>query len=144
MKERWKMSDLGLFNTKFEINQRLLSDYDTALRKLHLEKDVQLSEKEKACDSILKIIKPLCDSLNSTPSATRDLNESHIKESLKNRFVKKHNLPWSNYIEIISVIREKLEQHKCNFKNIEISVLNDIGDALNIECSKLFHRIRGR
>lgn len=137
------MSDIGLFNAKFEINQNALAEFDSALRIAKSVSGVAESEKLKVIKQISNVLLPIVAAIENQPTTAPGINEQNILAILHKAATEKKGLDWLGYKNNIQAIFEKVRKEDLVFTNSEFSILNDIGDALDIECNRYYQRIRG-
>lgn len=136
------MSDIGLFNAKFEINQNMLADFDNALC-VAKNTNASSQEKKKAAILISNVLLPIKAAIENHPATAPGINEQNILAILHKTVTEKKGLDWFEYQINIKNILNKVNNENIIFTNTEFSILNDIGDALDVECNRYYQRIRG-
>lgn len=131
------MSEFGVLASRFEVNNRSLRDFDTALRSYKRTKDDK--QKDKDIAKLLLVLSPIWEVLVGNLSDSMSINETRVIEILR----EKHWREWASYKDAVIRTIGKLKQHEVNLTSEEINILNDIGDALDSECSFLFEKMRG-
>lgn len=136
----WKMSDIGLSGAQFEINQELLREFDNALGKIQSN---QVVNQSSVVSSILSVLEPIGQSISYQVSLSSTINQYNIIESLKKKVILNEKTDWQNYVVKLQEIIEKIKSNQIDLNKTEIGILNDIGDALNDECNRHYHNLRG-
>lgn len=135
------MSKLGVISSKFDLNSRSLKEFDESLltlkaRRGHLE-SIELKESVK---KMLKVVKPISESVRNNLTASSDISENSIILILKER----HEREWPEYQKNILKLSEKLGAKMSDLTEKDFLILEDIADALDAECEYLFQRMSGR
>jgi len=136
----WKMSDIGLFGSQFEINQESLREFDNALGKIQSN---QVVNRSLVVSSILSVLEPIGQSISYQVSLSSTIDQYNIIESLKKKVSLDEKTDWQNYVVKLQEIIEKIKLNQIDFNKTEIGILNDIGDALNDECNRHYRNLRG-
>jgi hypothetical protein len=134
------MSKLGLISSKFDINSRSLKEFDESLLALKEKKyQPESSELTDAINKILKIVKPISESVRNNLTTSSEISENSIILILKER----HGRNWSEYQESILSLGEKFTTSAPSLQLTEkdFQLLEDIADALDAECEFLFQRM---
>ena len=133
------MSDFGIFASRFQVNNETLTDFETAIRYVKIKKDnTQLKNDEKYIEIIINILSPIVQSIQGKLSDTLSFENQNIVEILRKRKSK----TWPIYKNHIIKLQEKINSGNLSLSEQELVILNDIADAMDIECSKLFKRMR--
>jgi len=132
------MSEMGVFASRLHINSQSLRAYDEALKILKKTGD-QSKEIE---EQLLIVLLPLKEVLSDKLSESSVINERSVVNTLKKLSEYKVNLNWSEYKSAIVHTIKKIEQKK-KLQQEDFIILNDIGDALDMECAYLFQKLRG-
>ena len=135
------MGHLSFFASKLNNNIKKLEDYDNAIRffKSKIGKDINFERHKEEVEKLLNIIEPISSVLKGELSKSTEINEYNIIDTLK-RNSEKDN--WVNIKEEILNINENLHQNIFKFVEIDLKVLNDLGDAIELECNKLFNKMK--
>ncbi|UCH95554.1 MAG: hypothetical protein JSV88_01565 [Candidatus Aminicenantes bacterium] len=134
------MSKLGLISSKFDINSRSLKEFDESLLALKEKKyQPESSELKDSINKILKIVKPISESVRNNLTTSAEISENSIILILKER----HGRNWSEYQESILNLGEKFTTPAPSLQLTEkdFQLLEDIADALDAECEFLFQRM---
>jgi hypothetical protein len=131
------MSDFGLFTSKFRQSTNLLRDFDRALRYLKRSESHGDSQDAIPVGAILTVLKPISKMLEGNLSESTSFDEESVIEILYRR----HGKFWQAYKERVIKLTNELESGKTKVSEDEFSTLNDIADAISIECATLFKRI---
>jgi hypothetical protein len=135
------MGEMSIFASKYSACSLSLKQYDDALRFLKKNKDVEKnSETLSAVDKILRVINPISEVIQDKFSTSTAIDESSVLHILR----QKHERDWFSYKEKIVYLRDKLQTFEFELSPLDIDILNDLGDALDVECSALFKRLRVR
>lgn len=135
------MSDFGLLASRFNDNTNLLRNFDVALRyfkKLDIYEDsTQTSEH---VEKLLYVLKPVSETLNGFLSKTMSFDEQKITAILKQRRIR----DWLEFKEHLIRLTDSLSSGETRMNQDDFEVLNDVADAIDMECANLFRRISGR
>lgn len=132
------MGDLSVVASKFNISSVSLKEFDDALRLLKKREEiVKTAEMEEHINKLLKVINPISKAIKGELSASIEIDERHIVSIIKNR----HSRDWPAYKEQILQLNSKLKSPRFRLTRSDIDILNDIADALDIECGNLFRRL---
>jgi hypothetical protein len=136
-----KMGDLGILVSKFSVNSKSLREFDEALRYLRSEKEVKRTPgTAEIIGKLLNVVNPIVEVIKGNFSDSTAISERKIVNILKNR----HGKEWPRYRERIVELSCKLASDKFQLSNDDYQLLNDIADALDVECADLFRRMSGR
>lgn len=135
------MSKLGVISSKFDLNSKSLKEFDESLlalkaRRNHLE-SVELKNSVK---KLLKVVKPISESVRNNLTASSEISENSIILILKER----HEREWPEYQKNILKLGEKLGAKISDLTEKDFQILEDIADALDAECEYLFQRMSER
>lgn len=135
------LSNLGVLASKFNINNKSLKEFDESLRYFR-GKEGKLSTKdnEDAINKLLNVISPISNLINGVLSESTNVSESRVIDIIKER----HSQNWPTYRERILELNSKLKSDKIKLTKDDFNLMNDIADALDLECTNLFHRMSER
>ena len=131
------MSDFGIFASRFQVNNETLEEFENAIRNFRIKSN-SISKDEKYARSVCDVLMPVTKSINGKLSDSLQFENLNIVEILRKRKSK----TWPTYKEKIIHLNDKFNSENFSLSNEEIQILNDIADAMDIECSKLFKRMR--
>lgn len=138
-KEALNMSDLSIFASKFSLNSKSLKEFDESIRFLSQKNEiVKSAEIVKVIDKLLNVIRPISESIKGEFSKSIAISERSIVYMLQEW----HSADWPTYKESILELNSKLNTDRFQLSKTDLQVLNDIADALDAECQKLFRRMR--
>ena len=133
------MSDFGVFDSRLQINNDTLKGFEDSLRYLRTRKIPSNHEQDEYClEKLNNVILPIVDNLNGNLSNTMLLDDRNIVEILRRRKVKN----WPTFKDNFIILAKKISSKNLELNESEISLLNDVADAIELECSKLFRRMR--
>jgi uncharacterized protein YukE len=132
------MSDIGLFNSRYEISQKCLDEFDKSLFLLLQGRKSELSNAN--VDGVVRVLEAIAQHLCQTLTSAEEMDESSILSLLR---LRAKGQDWERLREGIPRLSNQLRQGDKNLSAADLAMLNDIGDALNYECSKYFRRTRG-
>lgn len=133
-----KLSDFGIFASRLQINNDTLKEFEDSLRYLRSRKIPLNQEQDEYCrEKLNNVIRPIVDNLNGNLSNTMLLDDRNIVEILRRRKVKN----WPTFKDNFIIIAKKISSKNLELNESEISILNDVADAMELECSKLFRRM---
>ena len=132
------MGEMSVFASKFSSSSISLKEYDEVLRFLKKHKEVRKTPQiEVKIEKILRIITPVSEVIQGKLSDSTEIDENSVVNIIRH----KHEKEWFSYKEIIVELNLKLQSERFELSNLDIDVLNDVGDALDVECSTLFKRL---
>jgi hypothetical protein len=135
------MGEMSIFASKFNTCSLSLKQYDDALRYLKKSKDIRKnSEMELKVDKILRVINPISEVIQGKLSSSTAIDEN----SVLNILMQKHEKEWFLYREKLIHLCDKLQKRQFKLTKPDIDILNDLGDALDVECGALFKRLGTR
>ena len=132
------MGEMSVFASKFSSSSISLKEYDEVLRFFKKHKEVKKTPQiEAKIEKILRIITPVSEVIQGKLSDSTEIDENSVVNIIRH----KHEKEWFSYKEIIVELNLKLQSERFELSNLDIDVLNDVGDALDVECSTLFKRL---
>ncbi len=135
------MSDFGLFASRFRESTASLKSFDEAVRYFRkLDVDYDSHETQEQLRKLLLVLNPVADSLNGKLSDSMNFDELGVVEILRRRRAK----DWQRYQDGIIRLAGTLRSGETRLSKIDFEVLNDVGDAIDTECTSLFRRMSGR
>ena len=133
------MSDFGIFASRLQINNETLKEFEDSLRYLRKRKEKHTAEQDEYhLQKIKNVIEPIVEDLKGNLSNTMLIDDRNIVEILRLRKIK----TWPFYQEDLIKLSAKIHANNLELNQSDIVLLNDIADAMEIECSKLFKRMR--
>ena len=133
------MSDFGIFASRFQVNNKTLGDFENAIRYVRTKENNSISKNDEPFrKAITTVLLPLTQSIRGMLSSSLSLENQTIVEILKKRKSK----TWPIYKNQLVQLQEKIYSGNLFLSEEELIILNDIADAMDIECSKLFKRMR--
>lgn len=131
------MSNFGVIATRLDINSRSLKEFDESLHSLRTKQNkLKSAELSKIIKIILNIVLPISEGINDTLSSS-EISENSILSILKER----HEKDWQRYQTRIQGLKDKLISKNTKIDKDDLSLLEDIADALDAECEYLFQRL---
>jgi len=144
MERRAKMSDVGLFNALFETNMRSLETFDEAIKFFKKHNKESSVNKQKAISALTNVLSPIVEAIDKRPGTSTAVNEVNILNILQKTVAEKRGNDWHKYQAAIKLLLYRITSEDVNLTDAEYALLNDIGDALDIECNRYYQRIRGK
>jgi len=133
------MSDFGIFDSRLQVNNDTLKEFEDSLRYLRTRKIPSNQEQDEYClEKLNNVIWPIVNNLNGNLSNTMLLDDRNIVEILRRRKIKN----WPTFKDNFIILAKKISSKNLELNESEISLLNDVADAIELECSKLFRRMR--
>jgi hypothetical protein len=133
-----KMSKLGVIALRFDNNSRSLKDFDEALRYFREKTDIiKDAETEKYINRMLTVLTPISDAIKNKLSSTWEISGQNIIKILKSR----HEKDWATYKSRLLKLEDKVNSEKFQLSKIDYDILNDVADAIDVECNDLFNRM---
>jgi len=135
------MSDFGLFASRFRESTTSLKSFDEAVRYFR-KVGVQpgLPETQMQVRKLLLVLDPVANSLRGKLSDSMNFDELGVVEILRHRRTK----DWQRYRQSVIQLAEKLGSGETGLGKADFDILNDVGDAIDTECTSLFRRMSGR
>lgn len=138
MREGENMGEMSVFATKFNKRSVSLREFDEVLRFLKQHKEVtKTTETEQRIEHILKVTEPMSDVIKGNLSNNTIIDEKRLVLNIKQR----HEKEWYSYKEEILILNNKLKEKKFTLSESDFNILNDIADALDLNCGYLFKRL---
>jgi hypothetical protein len=135
------MSDLGIFGSRFMDSDNALREYNEALRYLMDHEHIRIDEEaDEQVEKILNVVEPLSSRLEGDLPKSDVMSEGDLISRLQDR----HPKNWPTYQNQIVELEAKLSSKEFEVNDEDIRILNDIGDALDTECERLFRRMHER
>ncbi len=131
MREGENMGEMSVVASKFKKRSVSLREFDEVLRFLKQHKEVsKTAETEQRIDHILKVTEPISDVINGNLSNNTVIDEKRLVHNIKQR----HEKDWYSYKEKILTLNNKLKEKKFTLSESDFEILNDIADALDMNC----------
>lgn len=135
------MSDLGIFSSKLSINSKSLKEFDDSLRYLRGKSTITHdAQTTPVINKLLVVISPISEILKNEFSKSMAISEFDVVNTLKEW----HNTEWTAYKTNILGLVDKLNSPRITLSKNDFLLLDDIADALDAECQKLFRRMGER
>ena len=132
------MGDLSVFASKLNISSTSLKEFDDALRLFRKKEEIlNTGETRQHISKLLRVITPISEAIKGELSVSTEIDERRVTAIIRNR----HEDDWAFYREDILKLNSKLKSPKFRLTRNDIDILNDIADALDIECGNLFRRL---
>jgi hypothetical protein len=136
------MSEIGLLHSRYDLSQRSLNAFDEGL--FHLWQKPRPLDKDTSrhINALLSILGPISERIQNQQelSASEEIDESSIIETLKHS---KRESDWESFRRRLIDLVGRFRRGEPDITSDDSSVLNDVADALNHECSRFFKRSRG-
>ncbi len=134
------MSDLGLLSLKLNQTSIHLRQVNNAIDLLRKSSEKNHEKREESTKELLKVLTPIKQLLQGKFSRAPTINEQSIVQILQ----QKHNKNWNDFRGQVTSVTDKLEKLELDLSDQNIDCLDDVADAIDAECSRLFRRINGR
>jgi hypothetical protein len=95
---------------------------------------------QEEIEKLSSVLRPLSGLLNGNLSETIAVDEQAILEVLQRR----HFNDWQEYQARIIDLTHRISVMDTNMTKVDFDVLDDIADAIDMQCARLFRRISGR
>lgn len=133
------MSDFGIFASRLQISNESLEEFEDALTYLrHRSQSSSSDQDQEYVEKIQSVLNPITENLNGILSDSMLIEEKNMVEVLRRRQSKN----WQEYKQQILQLSQKISSNQLLITQDDFVILNDIADAMEIECSKLFRRMR--
>lgn len=139
------MSDMGVISTKLHLATNLLEPYVSAMEPIHSRGG--RAGRPGEVRSLLDVLVPLDRHLRGVVHHSLGVNGRGMSEFLRLR----HRDAWPNIRGGILSLTARLEKGggtdaagEVTFSDEDVSILDDIADALDNECESLFRETRRR
>ena len=134
-----EMSDFGIFASRFQVNNETLTDFENAMRYVRIKENNSTSKNDKQYIEIIdNVLAAIVQSIQEKLFDSLSFENQNVVEVLKKRKSK----TWPIYKNQIIQLQEKINSRNTSLSDEELIILNDIADAMDIECSKIFKRMR--
>ncbi|MHA1251867.1 MAG: hypothetical protein ACTSRP_17895 [Candidatus Helarchaeota archaeon] len=130
------MGNLGIYFSRYKTNSDTLKKFDIAIQQI--KKNIKDFPKETIIKDILDVIEPISERIDGHFTTSTLLDDEGIINILKEKFHEN----WFQFIEKIHYLRKKLTLKDLNFTEDDFEVLENIADAIDIECENLFQKMR--
>jgi hypothetical protein len=136
------MGNTGLFASKYFLNTNSLKQFSSALRYLKqaINSDTNAELSGIEVQKLLIVLRPLNEALEGYISKSTLLDGQSVVDILN----QKYSDNWQKYKTRITNITKMLESGEKKISTSDIEILEDIADAMDIECGILFRRISGK
>ena len=134
------MGSIGTVASKYCINTQSLNEFDQAFTLLSSQKKPAKGEDSvSAIRTILGILQPIEQSMSRKLSTNQNLDDYEIVNILHQR----HTSNWQDYSSKVQGLIKRLEKFDISITSTDMSILNDIADALDVQCAHLLNRMSG-
>ena len=134
------MSDFGVITLKFSITSERLLDFNHALDLMRDLQKVTQQEIDNSRVKLLDILVSLDKVVDGGNSKFTYMNGYSIVEILK----QKHGNNWNDFVTQIRTVIHKLNDNRPSLSIDDVTLLDDIADAIDAECALLFRRMSNR
>jgi len=135
------MGSLGIFASRFNVNTKSLEAFDEALSFLKKKEKIERTPEVKAnVDKLLDVLEPILENIQGNLSESTAVSERSVVDIMKER----HDREWPIYRKKLKQLYSKLNSSKFKLSESDFRLLNDIADALDVECGNLFRRMSER
>lgn len=134
------MSDLGLLSLKLNQTSIHLRQVNNAIDLLRKPSEKDNEKRKESSMKLLQVLIPIKKILHGELSPSPTINEQSIVQILQ----QKHNKNWIDFRGQVTSIINRLEKSEFNLSLQDIDCLDDVADAIDAECARLFRRINGR
>lgn len=135
------MGSLGIFASRFNVNTKSLEAFDKALSFLKKKDEIERTPEVKAnVDKLLDVLEPILENIQGNLSESTAVSERSVVDIMKGR----HDREWPIYRKKLKQLYSKLNSSKFKLSESDFRLLNDIADALDVECGNLFRRMSER
>jgi len=135
------MGSFGALASRYYTNVRSLEEFDEALEFLRerardADKEIATRELQK----VLVVLKPIKETLSRNLSDSLMIDDFDVVDILRQR----HMPDWQAYQDRMTKLVRKLAAADTAISQEEREILNDVADALDTQCTRLFKRMSGR
>ena len=135
------MSDFGLFASRFRESTTSLKSFDEAVRYFRkIGVQANSPETQEHLRKLQLVLDPVVNSLKGKLSESMNFDELGVVEILRQRRTR----DWQRYRQSVIQLAEKLGSGETGLNKADFDILNDVGDAIDTECTSLFRRMSGR
>jgi len=135
------MGNFGALASRYYTNARSLEEFDEALE--FLRGRAQYADKErttKELQKVLVVLEPIKETLSQDLSDSLMVDDFDVVDILRQR----HMPDWQAYQDRMTKLVRKLAAADTAISPEEREILNDVADALDTQCIRLFKRMSGR
>ncbi len=137
------MSDISMLSARLDSSQDLLSAFTKSIQYIQTRKNLDEQERKYIKNILSSILFALEESLNNKISQNHNIEGRSILLNLQSLNTTKYKKDWNVYIQNIISISKKISNDDLVLKTDEISILNDIAEALDNECDQIFNKMHG-
>ena len=136
-----KLSDLGLFASRFNSNTIFLTQFDEAVRYFKRTKDNRSAQEvRRQTQKLLQVLIPVSKKLAGNLTKTMYIDDQSIIEDLH----KRNSKNWQQYRNRVIQLSRRLAAGDTDITSDDFKILNDVADAIDNDCATIFRRMSGR
>lgn len=132
-----------MLSARLDSNQDLLSAFTKSIQYIQTKKKSDEHERKYIKNVLSSILFALEESLNNKISQNHNIEGRSILRNLQSLNTTKYKKDWNVYTQNIISLSKKINNDDLVLKTDEISILNDIAEALDNECDQIFNRMHG-
>ena len=134
------MSDFGLIATRLDATTDSLRHFSNAIEYFRSRPQRDQVEVRARLSDLLRVLEPITAGSNGKLSESLEIDELSMITILKQM----HPRDWQPFRIKLNDITDKVRSSILEISIEDLAVLEDVADAMDAECARLFKRISGR
>lgn len=134
------MSDFGLIATRLDATTESLRHFSNAIEYFRSRPQRDQTEVHARFSDLLRVLEPISEGSNGKLSESLEVDELSMITILKQM----HPRDWQPFRIKLKYITDKVRSSEPEISTEDLAVLEDVADAMDAECARLFKRISGR
>lgn len=131
------MGEYGIISSRLNSSNKSLKEFSSAIRFLRRSGEAPKEEVEKNYLRIESVLDEIINNISGKLSSSTNLDDNDAVLTLR----KRHHRDWDEFEKNLRSTYGRISERSSIDKE-DIQVLNDVADALDVTCSKLFKRMR--
>ena len=132
-----------MLSARLDSSQNLLSTFTRSIQYIQSKKKLDEQERKDIKNIFSSVLFALEESLNDKISLNHNIEGRSILQHLQSLNTTKYKKDWKRYSQSIITLSKKISNDDLELKMDDISILNDIAEALDNECDQIFNKMRG-
>lgn len=134
------MSDFGLIATRLDATTESLRHFSDAIEYFRSRPPRDHADARTRFSDLLRVLEPISAGSNGKLSESLEVDELSMITILKQM----HPRDWQPFRIKLNAITNKVRSSELEMSTENLAVLEDVADAMDAECARLFKRISGR
>lgn len=133
------MTDFGLLANRLDVTTMHLREFNESVRWLK-KGTTDPARMNELSLTLLRVLEPLSKRMEGRLSRYAHLDDSSVMTLL----MQKRSRNWPEFKARLLRITRDLQSGEYNISREDIAALEDVADAIDAECARLFRRMSGR